>query len=99
MTTQPEARLQRRIRKALEEYFFGSFWFKVHGGPYQSAGIPDLLGCVDGRFCALEVKVPGGKGATRLQLATIDKIRKAGGIAGVVTSSQEAIDLVQRSME
>lgn len=63
---------------------------KIHGGPYQSAGIPDIIGCIGGRFVALEVKVPGNK-ATRLQELVISRIRVAGGIAGVVTSVEEAM--------
>ena len=98
MTTQPEARLQRRIRKALEEEFPSCFFFKVHGGPYQSAGIPDLIGCVNGRFFGLEVKMPGGKKATKLQAATLLKIKNAGGVAFVITSVEEAIGLVQETL-
>lgn len=65
------------------------FAWKTHGGMYGTAGIPDIIACVDGRFVALEVKQPGGK-PTRLQEITLGKIREAGGIAAVVTSVQEA---------
>lgn len=65
------------------------FAWKTHGGMYGTAGIPDIIACVGGRFVALEVKQPGRQ-ATRLQAATLDKIRGAGGIAAVVTSVEEA---------
>ena len=65
------------------------FAWKTHGGMYGTAGIPDIIACMGGRFVALEVKQPGGK-PTRLQEITLGKIREAGGIAAVVTSVQEA---------
>ena len=65
------------------------FAWKTHGGMYGTAGIPDIIACVGGRFVALEVKQPGGK-LSRLQEATIEKIRTAGGVAAMVTSVDEA---------
>ena len=55
---------------------------KVHGGPFQTAGVPDIVGVYQGRFFGIEVKAPGGK-ATVLQLLTIAAIRRAGGLAGI----------------
>ena len=80
------------------------FAWKTHGGMYGTAGIPDIIACMGGRFVALEVKQPGGKDGdvtvlevkqpggkpTRLQEITLGKIREAGGIAAVVTSVEEA---------
>lgn len=65
------------------------FAWKTHGGMYGTAGIPDIIACVDGRFVSLEVKQPGGK-LSRLQAATLGKIRAAGGVAAMVTSVEEA---------
>ena len=65
------------------------FCWKTHGGMYGTAGIPDIIACVDGRFVGLEVKQPGGK-LTRLQEATLGRIRAAGGVAAMVTSVEEA---------
>lgn len=62
--------------------------FKVHGGPYQTAGIPDIVGCWSGRFFALEVKGQRGY-PTVLQTKTLEKIREAGGLAAVVKSLDE----------
>ena len=63
-----------------------STWrFKVGAGPWQIAGLPDIIGVTDGRFFAFEVKIPG-KTATPLQGATLAAIRRAGGIAETVTS-------------
>ena len=59
--------------------------FKVGAGPWQIAGLPDVIGCADGKFFAFEVKVPG-KTATPLQSATLAAIKRAGGITETVTS-------------
>ena len=60
------------------------FAWKEHGSMYSTAGIPDIIACVHGRFVAFEVKTPGGKGVapgklTKLQEITIQKIKDAKG--------------------
>lgn len=98
MTTQAESRLQRKIRKHLKKEFPGSWWRKIHGGPYQAAGIPDILGCCCGLFFAFEVKTPEGDEPTELQQENIRQIMWAGGTAGVVKSPEEAIELVRSAL-
>ena len=66
----------------------GCFAWKTHGGMYGTAGIPDIIACVEGRFFAFEVKTESGK-VTPLQAATIQKILAAGGMAAVVRSVDE----------
>lgn len=61
------------------------FAFKEHGGMYGTAGIPDIICCINGNFLAIEVKRPGGK-VTKLQNKTISKIIASGGIAIVAFS-------------
>ena len=64
------------------------FAWKTHGGMYGTAGIPDIIACVNGRFFAFEVKTTSGK-ATALQKATLQKILASGGTAAVVRSVDE----------
>lgn len=64
------------------------FFWKEHGGMYGTAGIPDVIACIDGRFYEFEVKTDEGT-PTKLQLATIRKINAAGGIALVVRSVED----------
>lgn len=64
------------------------FAWKTHGGMYGTAGIPDIIACVRGRFFAFEVKTATGK-ATPLQKATLQKILASGGTAAVVRSLDE----------
>ena len=81
--------LERDIVIAIKIYLMslGSdiFFWKEHGGPYGTSGIPDIICCYKGRFLGLEVKLPGGK-LTALQKRTLDKINAAGGIARRVES-------------
>ena len=65
------------------------FWTVIHGGAYQARGIPDIVGCYQGRYVGLEVKEPDEQ-ADPLQAHRIEQIIRAGGIAGVITSYEEA---------
>ena len=82
-----EAALISKIRKYLATVPECFFW-KEHGGQYGTAGIPDIIVCHKGRFIALEAKVGKNK-PTKLQAATIEQIRKAGGKAAVVYSVED----------
>jgi Holliday junction resolvase len=92
--SQPESRLSRKIINALEAE--GHFAFKVHGGASMMAGLPDIIVCVYGKFIGLEVKMPGmKKTTTQVQLLVHSKIRKAKGICEVVSSIDEALEVVR----
>ena len=79
-----EAELVRSIQRYLKTLPRCFFW-KEHGGMYGTAGIPDIIACVDGRFFGFEVKTQTGR-PTALQQATIRRINDAGGTALVVRS-------------
>ncbi|WP_040197198.1 VRR-NUC domain-containing protein [Candidatus Soleaferrea massiliensis] len=64
------------------------FCWKEHGGMYGTAGLPDIICCVGGRFVVFEVKTPSGK-LTKLQETTIRKIKAAKGEAFKVTSVED----------
>ena len=81
-----EATIQKNIARYLKD--LGAWCFKVHGSPYQRAGVPDLLCCHKGRFYAFEVKRPGER-ATPIQAHELEQIRAAGGEAAVVTSVED----------
>lgn len=70
------------------------FAWKEHGGMYGTAGIPDIIACVGGRFYGFEVKTEKGK-PTALQEASIRKINAAGGTAAVVRSVAEVRTLLE----
>lgn len=88
--------LERDIVAAIMRYLKGlpgCFAWKTHGGMYGTAGIPDVVACIGGRFCAFEVKQPSGR-LTRLQEAALEKIRDAGGVAGKVTSVEDVKEML-----
>lgn len=64
------------------------FCFKEHGGMYGTAGLPDIICCIGGRFVAFEVKQPSGR-LTKLQEITIQRIKDAKGKAYKVSSVEE----------
>ena len=88
-----ESQLILNIRKYLATVP-GCFYWKEHGGQYGTAGIPDIIVCHKGKFIALEAKV-GRNQPTRLQAATIELIRRAGGVAAVVRSVDEVKEIMQ----
>lgn len=82
-----ESRIVSQIVNWLEQQ--PHIWcFKVHGGAYQTKGIPDIVGCCRGQFFALEVKRPGGK-TSKLQDYQMEQIVKAYGKTEVVISLVE----------
>lgn len=90
-----ESSLTRSILKALQRR--GGFWFKVHGHPGQLRGLPDIIGVYRGRFIGLEVKVPHRKDrVTELQKRVLEEISQAGGMGQVVTSKEEALQVLDR---
>lgn len=70
------------------------FCWKEHGGMYGTAGIPDIIVCLKGRFIAFEVKTPSGR-LTKLQEITIQRINDAKGKAYKVTSVVEVKKILE----
>lgn len=95
--TQPEARLSRQIMTALR--IEGHFCFKVHGTEMMMAGLPDIICCAAGVFIGLETKMPGKRTNTSARQDLVHaQIRDAGGKVFVVTSVEEAMDVVKRAV-
>ena len=75
--------------------------FKTQDGKWVQAGLPpgsaDLIGIASvggiGVFVAIEVKLPGQKPRPD-QVRFLQHVEDMGGIAGVVTSVQDALDLL-----
>ena len=61
-----------------------------------AVGSADLIGCLDGRFIALEVKTAVGR-ATPEQRQWLDLVRRHGGFACVVRSVAEAHAAIARA--
>ncbi len=59
-----------------------SWWVKVQ--MLSLLGIPDIIGCVNGGFCAIELKKDKKAPITKIQIYVLKQIEKAGGYAKVV---------------
>lgn len=78
MKIQSEQELQRDITKYLE----GEGYYVVKVIRANKNGVPDILFCRDGKFCAIEVKKKGKKSTvTELQKLHLRMIRDSGGKA------------------
>lgn len=77
----PEGKVKDKAKKILES--IGAYYFMPSTGGYGRSGIPDIVGCLNGVFFAIECKANGGR-PTALQLREIDRINVAGGFAIVV---------------
>ena len=62
------------------------------------AGTSDILACVNGRYIAIECKLPGNK-PTDLQRDYLARVEEAGGFALVVSSIDDAITIIDNIME
>ena len=88
----PEQKVQTKIMEYLKSK--GAYRVKVESA--SVAGVPDILVCYRSKFIGIEVKKDSKSEATELQLANIDMIRQAGGIADVVSSISEVELLLSR---
>lgn len=91
MTAKRESSLRRQVVLRLRAHG----WLAVvqHGGVYSQVGVADILGCAWGTFFALEIKTPEGE-LTPAQRQFLRRVRRAGGIAGVARTPDEAEDLI-----
>lgn len=90
MGKNPETVLTEKIMRYLKNE--GAWAVKYPGSAFGTTGTPDILGCLRGRFFAIEVKLPppSKHPVSKAQAYHIRKIRDAGGIAGVACSVDEA---------
>ena len=89
--------LEKNITKSILKELKAHGWWavKIHGGPFQNAGLPDILALKDGLLLAIEVKRPGGK-ATPLQEHVLGELALHGAtvrLATCVEDIREIIDL------
>jgi Holliday junction resolvase len=95
--SQAESNLSRKIMKRLR--LEGWFCFKVHGSETMMSGLPDIIVCAEGKFIGLETKMPDKRENTSTRQEYVhDLIRLAGGIASVVWSEEQAVEVVRRAL-
>jgi hypothetical protein len=84
MAATKESLVKNKVKKILDTY--NAYYFMPIGGPYSRPGIPDIVGCYNGVYFAIECKAGKGK-TTALQDRELSLISKAGGIAIVVNEN------------
>ena len=77
----PEAKVKKKVKAILDE--LGAYHFFPLMGGFGRAGVPDIIGCYEGCFFAIECKAGSNK-TTELQERELEKIRRAGGVAIVI---------------
>lgn len=88
---QPEYRIAQNIKKLIKAR--GGWCVKIHGGPYQDAGTPDILACYKGRFIAVEVKT--SRGVVRPEQRVMQRaITGSGGYALITHLVSEVADVL-----
>lgn len=97
---QRETRLVKRMKDAVQGQWPDAFVEKIHGGPYQRAGLPDLLVIIDGMTFGIEAKAPApgesdehARGrVTAVQEACLAEMARAGAVTFVAISEGEVLD-------
>jgi len=86
----PETVFKEWLRVKLDEIPY-SYWIKI--SLPSILGIPDILGCVRGRFVAIELKRSEKEKPSKLQLYNLDRIKACGGISLVAFPENKEIVL------
>jgi|TARA_R100001163_G_scaffold62367_1_gene53094 hypothetical protein len=81
MAATPESKVKAKVTKQLRE--LGAYYFFPATGGYGKGGVPDIVGCYQGRFFGIECKAGRNK-PTPLQLKNLQEISDAGGLSWVV---------------
>ena len=76
MAITPEAKVKTAVKKLLDSLNIYHFMPPANG--FGRAGIPDIVGCMDGHFIAIECKAGKGQ-TTALQDRELNNILNAGG--------------------
>jgi hypothetical protein len=93
MSTQPESKVSTAIMKKWRA--LGAFCYKVHGGEFQMAGVPDISGVVFGASIWCETKMPGNWEPSLKQKIRINQIRRAGGHVVVAYGVSDAVQMIE----
>ena len=89
MAQTPEAKVKKIVTDQLKQ--LGAYYFYPVTGGFGRSGVPDIVGCYQGLFFAIECKAGNNK-PTPLQQKNMDQIDQAGGLTWVV-NEQNAHDV------
>ena len=89
MAQTPEAKVKKIVTEQLKQ--LGVYYFYPVTGGFGRSGVPDIVGCYQGLFFAIECKAGKNK-PTPLQQKNMDQIDQAGGLTWVA-NEQNARDV------
>lgn len=89
----PESKVKAQVRSELQVR--GAWFFFPPANGFGKGGIPDVVGCLRGRFFGIECKAPGKLHTlTELQKMRLQEIEEAGGLAVAVDSVSTLRDVL-----
>jgi hypothetical protein len=96
MAKKPETRFKEKVIRDLKKL---RNCYSIKTQERGRRGVPDIIGCLNGRFFALELKTDEGE-LDELQLNRLKKIRSADGFAIVTAPATWELDfsLMQRAL-
>lgn len=92
-----ESYYQEKIIKFIQATYPDAVVWKEAAGPYSRQGIPDVTAIINGRYFGFEVKRPFVGVLSKIQEQMIKKIRKAGGVAEVVTYPKDVAKVIEEA--
>lgn len=87
MADTPEVKVKKKVVAVLKE--LRAYYFYPVTGGYGGSGVPDIVGCLHGKFFGIECKAGKNK-PTPLQRKNLDNIRATGGVAMVINEDNIA---------
>lgn len=85
---------EQQLQKEITDYLESQKYYVVKVIRTNKNGVPDILFCKDGKFCAIEVKRKGKKSkVTELQKLHLQMITDSGGKAIVADDLWEVMEV------
>ena len=98
MALTPEKKVKDNVVKQLKQLESHVYYFFPATGGYGRSGVPDIVGCFNGKFWAIECKA-GKNTTTALQDRELNAIRNARGEAWVVNEDNvDAVPMLFRKL-
>lgn len=94
-----ESFYQEKIIEFLKREYPEAFVWKAAAGAYSIQGIPDVCAVIEGRYFGFEIKRPYFGELSAIQERTIERIRAAGGCAGVVIFPEDVQKMIVEEQE
>jgi len=92
-----EKDIRQRAMAQIRAYYGDAAVLWPQTGAIGGIGRPDVVACIGGHFVAIEIKAPG-KRPRISQIAQLDAVVRAGGIAILYDGSVDIIDMLEQAI-